>query len=76
MTTSLKPHQQAIQANLEVLAAMLKEASAVVEEGIPYAQQGEQNILIGGLLKLENSLEACKGLYDAILALHRAYPQR
>lgn len=75
MTNQLAPHQQAILSNLEVLVNLLKDAARISEEGLEYAQRGEQNTVVGGLMMIENSLETSKGLYDAIIALHRAYPQ-
>lgn len=76
MNDNLNPHQQAIHANLEVLVNLLKDAARISEEGLEYSRTGEQNTMVGGLMMIENSLETCKGLYDAIIALHRAYPQR
>lgn len=65
------PYGPAIAANLDALARLLKEASALAEEAAQAAAAGQRNTAIGTALQLEAMLPAAGALHAAALALHR-----
>jgi hypothetical protein len=72
----LNTTQQAMLANLQALHGIAQDLARITGDSLQYAQEGEQNTMVGGLVEAAQPLIAAQGLYDAILALHRLNPQR
>jgi hypothetical protein len=66
----------AITSLLEVLDAILREASQYTTEALHAIQSGERNQAIGTLLYIEKTLPTASALYEATFALHRCLPPK
>ena len=64
-------HFDAIGVNLRMLSSYLSQAERAVEEALTHHGDGNQNGAIGAILEVHDQLEHAKGLYHAIIAIHR-----
>lgn len=62
----------AIAANLDALAAMLRDAAALATEAKQAMDDGQRNQAIGTILPVGELLPAAGALLGAAMALHRA----
>lgn len=56
---------------LEALARILQEAQVSADHAAAAMGQGQQNLAIGTILDLEQTLPAAQALYTAAVTLHR-----
>ena len=68
------PIETAIAANLEALAALLKQASDDATEAVIAIQAHQRNLAIGTVLDLDRLLADATALHGAAVALHRRMP--
>ena len=63
-----------IEAALKAMAHMLDQAAKVAHEAHGYICRNEQNLAIGTVVGLDDTLERAATLLRAVLAMHRFRP--
>ena len=72
--TQIEPLATAIQANVEALAELLKQAAQDASEALKYLHANQRNTAIGTILDLDQLLADATALHGAAIALHRRVP--
>lgn len=64
----------AITANIDALAALLRDMTARLDEATGYLREGSRNAAIGTIIDLDRMLADATALHGAAVALHRSCP--
>ncbi|WP_096701517.1 hypothetical protein [Magnetospirillum sp. 15-1] len=64
----------AIAANIDALAALLRDMATRMDEATGYVRDGQRNAAIGTIIDLDRMLADAVALHGAALALHRNTP--
>ena len=66
--------ETAIAANIDALAALLRDITSRMDEATGYVRDGQRNAAIGTIIDLDRMLADAVALHGAALALHRNTP--
>ncbi len=66
--------ETAIAANIDALAALLRDMTTRMDEATGYVRNGQRNAAIGTIIDLDRMLADAAALHGAALALHRTTP--
>lgn len=66
--------ETAIAANIDALAALLRDMTTRMDEATGYVRDGQRNAAIGTIIDLDRMLADATALHGAALALHRGTP--
>ena len=66
--------ETAITANINALAALLRDMTTRMAEATGYVRDGQRNAAIGTIIDLDRMLADAAPLHGAALALHRNTP--
>lgn len=66
--------ETAIAANIDALAALLRDMTTRMDEATGYVRDGQRNAAIGTIIDLDRMLADAAALHGAARALHRNTP--
>ncbi|WP_096701480.1 hypothetical protein [Magnetospirillum sp. 15-1] len=66
--------ETAIAANIDALAALLRDMTTRMDEAVGYVRDGQRKAAIGTIIDLDRMLADAVALHGAALALHRNTP--